>query len=281
MKKFCVGLSLALWPLWVLAWGQEGHSTVAEMAQRQLNASTRAALEAVLPPGTSLASISNWADTVAHGARADTYGWHFVDIPLAQRRYERTRDCVYQPKSGLAVPDDCVVLAIESNAAVLGNTAAALTERQDALKFLVHFVGDIHQPLHTVREATGGNDIMVTFLSTPNSSNTTQMRFHALWDSGLFRARYFSWGEQVDQLDGTWFRSGKSAAWADPCIGAREPVVCWAEESHAIANLPGRWVAPNAVLGKEYQDLVNDDYESQLVHASIRLARMLGDVLGR
>src|SRR4051794_26327152 len=74
------------------AWGQEGHSIVAEVAQRRLEPEPSRKVKAILGGEVSLASVASWADDV-RGARPETYNWHFVDIPLAADAYDPARDC--------------------------------------------------------------------------------------------------------------------------------------------------------------------------------------------
>jgi hypothetical protein len=131
-----------------LAWGQEGHSIVAEIAQQRLTPPA-ARMVGTLLKGRSLASIASWADDERETHPA-TEGWHFVDIPLDVETYDRTRDC--KPD---ALKGDCIVVELDRLTTSLRcSIGDALIE---ALKFAVHFVGDIHQPLHTVAEKTGGN----------------------------------------------------------------------------------------------------------------------------
>ena len=136
-----------------LAWGQEGHSIIAEIAQRRLSPEAARSVGQLLGRGHSLASIASWADD-ARDTRPETSNWHFVDMPLAVRKYSASRDCAKDPKSGF-----CIVAELDA----LRNDlrCASGNDQVEALKFAVHFVGDIHQPLHTVGEAKGGNDIKV------------------------------------------------------------------------------------------------------------------------
>ncbi|XAH22945.1 S1/P1 nuclease [Xylophilus sp. GW821-FHT01B05] len=284
MKNFWICVAAALAPTFALAWGQEGHSIVGELADRNLSAEAhRVIAQDILGPGVSLASVANWADTVAHGSRPDTYGWHFVDIPLAQNSYDQARDCVYRPKEGAPVKDDCVVLAIEQNAAIVGDKTAPRALRRDALKFLVHFVGDIHQPLHTVDEEAGGNGVKVFFpcdQATGKCSTEPNSNLHSVWDGGLFRPPpYYSWGELLDALTVQWVDTGRVSLLLDQCQQPKTQVSCWALEAHAIANKPGYWVPQGAKLGPDYVKMVSQDRDQQLVRAGMRLARLINSLL--
>src|ERR1700730_13131861 len=135
-----------------LAWGQEGHSIVGEVAQRRLTPEASAMVEQLLGRGHSLASVASWADDI-RDERPETYNWHFVDIPIAIGRYDAAKVCKPSDKG------DCAVAELDRLKNEL--RCAAGDKKIDALKFAVHLVGDIHQPLHTVDEARGGNDIQV------------------------------------------------------------------------------------------------------------------------
>src|SRR4051812_6976093 len=139
-----------------LAWGEDGHSIVAEIAQRRLSKEAADAIAGILDPQQnrpayslpSLASFSAWADDVRYpgAAHPESYNWHFADIPLGPTgtdfTYDPVRDCKSEARG------DCVIAEL----ARLQNElrCATGTAQQEALKFAVHFVGDIHQPFHTV-----------------------------------------------------------------------------------------------------------------------------------
>src|SRR5579871_495112 len=94
------------WAGQALAWGQEGHSIIAEVAQHRLSPPAAAEVARLLGQGRSLASVSSWADDV-RDQRPETYNWHFVDIPLAEDRYDPAKHCKPSEKG------DCVVAELE------------------------------------------------------------------------------------------------------------------------------------------------------------------------
>src|ERR1700686_4813251 len=136
-----------------LAWGPEGHSIVAEIAQRRLSPDAAALVASLLGPGHSLASIASWADDI-RDERPETFNWHFVDIPISVPKYNPERDCAPNRKSG-----DCIVLELGRLRDELNCSAG--DKRVEGLKFAAHTLGDLPQPLHTVDELTGGNEIKV------------------------------------------------------------------------------------------------------------------------
>jgi hypothetical protein len=153
------------------AWGTQGHQVVANLAQAQLSAKAKRGVERLLAlePAQTLASISTWADE--HRSPA-TAAWHYVNFPKNSCSYSAERDC----------PDgQCVVAAIDRQRDILASTATDEV-RLRALKYLVHLVADVHQPLHAgYGEDRGGNSYQLqAFMRGTN--------LHAFWDSGLIRA---------------------------------------------------------------------------------------------
>jgi hypothetical protein len=143
----CLSLLLAALPIPAGAWGSQGHQVVANLAQAQLSAKAKREVDRLLflEPGQTLASISTWADE--HRSPA-TAAWHYVNFPKNSCAYSADRDC----------PDgQCVVAAIDRHRDILASTAADEV-RLRALKYLVHLVADVHQPLHAgYGEDRGGN----------------------------------------------------------------------------------------------------------------------------
>jgi hypothetical protein len=218
----------------------------------RLTPAARTQVAQLLSLDTSLAQhldqIASWPDAV-RPFRPETAPWHFVDIPLSVPGYDANRDCV---------GGNCVVAQIQRFAAVLGDRTAAPPARLEALKFLVHFVGDIHQPLHCETDFTnfpppqgdkGGNDIHLTYFH--RSTN-----LHAVWDGGVieqalhvhlrpnFTPDLSATRAEASNLNQA-ISNNHVVAWAPDGLAAHLPVatVQWANESHALAqtayrNLP-------------------------------------------
>jgi nuclease S1 len=239
-----------------LAWGAEGHRIVGLIAHVYLDQGARAAVEDLLD-GESLADVSTWADEI-RGNHA--YDWarplHYIDVPRDATEVDLPRDCV---------DGRCVVQAIHDYAAILGDATKPRDQRVEALKFLVHFVGDVHQPLHvSYADDKGGNDVHVTFFGAGCS-------LHQLWDEKLIARRAtFGWevlgAELVHAIDaqqaGDWARS------LDP--------IEWANESLTIT----RTLYPiDGDLGQAYYDDHIGTVEERLEVAGVRLAALLNDIL--
>jgi len=154
------------------AWGAHGHEVIASLAWQGLQPKARQEVTRLLAlePGQTLESIATWADE--HRSAA-TGVWHYVNFPRGTCLYEPQRDC----------PDGkCVVAAIERQRVIFASTANDAT-RLKALKYLVHLVGDVHQPLHAgYQDDRGGNRFQLHAFA--RFSN-----LHAVWDSGLLRQR--------------------------------------------------------------------------------------------
>ncbi|MFL5261619.1 MAG: S1/P1 nuclease [Anaeromyxobacteraceae bacterium] len=146
-----VAFLAALAPRPALAWDARGHRLVARIAEARLDARARAAARALLD-APHLAGVATWADAEAK-RRRETGPWHWVNIAAADGGYDRPRHCP---------AGDCIVARIEHFARVLGDRRAPRAERATALRFLVHLVADLHQPMHAGRpEDRGGNGIAV------------------------------------------------------------------------------------------------------------------------
>jgi nuclease S1 len=248
------------------AWGQEGHSIVAEIAQRHLTPFASARMRELLGGDISLASISSWADDV-RGERPTTYNWHFVDIPLADDTFDPKRDCVDDPAKG-----DCVINEIERNKRTLKDPSASAEDKREALKYVVHFVGDLHQPLHTVKDAAGGNTVQVTFFSDPTNRHIDQTNLHAVWDSGLIRNYVWAWGDVVEKIETAVI--GKVDATA---VQKGTPTE-WALEAHKAAQDVAFTVSSGANLDAAYAAQARPVLMRQLARAGLRLARTLNDI---
>jgi len=252
----------------VHAWGPEGHSVVGEVAQRRLTNAGRAAVAKILGQGVSLASISMWADDV-RASRPETYNWHFVNIPLDDAGYDAVLHCVPAPKG------DCVVAELER---LRNELRCAPTDdaKKDALRFAVHFVADVHQPLHTIREKVGGNQVLVaTYIAgatctgrctpTPTATN-----LHAVWDTTLLQKAAWDWGALVDIVEKNLPRYLQGASMSS------EPRD-WAVETHRVAQSVWAATPPNGVIDEQYYAMALPIALQQIGRASARLASFLND----
>jgi nuclease S1 len=249
------------------AWGPEGHSIVAEIAQRRLTPAAAAQVRQILGENASLASRASWADDY-RGLHLDTARWHFVDIPLAAQAYDEARDCAPSPEG------DCIIHELQRSLHDLTDPASSATQRREALEFVVHFVGDVNQPLHTVAELHGYNDLAVCYFSSPAKNDCEPTNLHTVWDVGLIRSIFWDWGAYADYLENDWLPAHDSAA-----LEAGTPVD-WALEAHKAArDVAVVGVAMNDHLGADYLAAVRPTLDRQLAAAGVRLARTLNEAL--
>jgi hypothetical protein len=137
-------------PAW--AWGRTGHRVIAKLAERHLTDQIKAEIKALLEPGESLADASTWADEV-RGRMRHTAPWHYVDVPLDEPRYD-DRFAGDTPEKGFIVPKICELKL------VLKDRSKPIEDRRQALRFLAHFVEDLHMPLHVGEgHDKGGNTL--------------------------------------------------------------------------------------------------------------------------
>jgi hypothetical protein len=273
VKKFIALLLLVTFiPAQLFAWGPKGHAIVADIASSRLTPAARKNIQRLLG-ADSLASISSWADTVRK-ERDESYDWHFVDIPKDASGFSQERDCFRpQDKHKDAATDhhNCVVDRIEMFRKVLGDENASSADRLEALKWVVHFVGDLHQPLHAIDEARGGNDIKLPVFGSAKCGDY-DCNLHWTWDTLLLEHTGYSEEDYVGRLN-------QLIAQKHLEKQATGTPVDWANESHLQARriLDPR---PAAVDDAYYQaniDLVNE----KLALAGLRLAALLNNTLGK
>lgn len=256
-------LWLAAWPSTATAWGGIGHRVIAAIAEQEMDPATRAAALALLEPGTdSLSAVSMWADEVREFDRS--YGWsvplHWVNFEPGQCQYEPARECP---------AGRCVVGAIEHYARVLGDHTQPQAARREALKFVIHFVGDVHQPLHAgFARDRGGNDFQINF-------ERSGWNLHSVWDSLIFNSLTREWEAHLARLQPSLdaARSELSAAPAKPMalgIEARQ----WAEESCRIVQQDD-FYPPRHLITRSYLDTQRPVADRRLQLAGLRLAALL------
>jgi len=234
------------------AWGPTGHRIVGRIAEGYLSEEAAAAAEALLAPD-SLARASYWPDE----ARSDPAwqhadAWHWISIEDGET-YETSEKN----------PAGDVVEAIRRMEAILRNREAPQAERAIALKFLVHFVGDVHQPLHVGRRADqGGNDGRVTWHGQPSN-------LHSVWDSAMIDSTRLSFSEYAEFIDHP--SAEEIAAWQASTL------LDWVAESKAVRARV--YEIGDGNLGYAYSFHNLPVVERRLVQAGVRLAGLLNSIL--
>lgn len=265
MTRFCClmfcGALAALPSTTAFAWGPVGHRTVGALAATELMPATRAEVARLLhgEADPTLAGVANWADDLRDHPPADdpdlgkrTSRWHYVNLA--------EDDCGYVPPKHCPT-GDCVIEAIRRQRDVLADRGQSDAARAQALKFLVHFVGDAHQPLHAGHARDkGGNTVQLQI--DGKGSN-----LHRLWDSGLFAGV----GERPLLKTVRHLPLPRDAAG----VGDAQ---AWAEASCRIVLRDG-FYPPGAKLPARYVPQWRPVAEQQLRIAGHHLAALLNDAL--
>lgn len=249
------------------AWGREGHRYVALIADARLTPAAKAGVKELLGNQT-LAEIAPYADDYRQ-MHPETARWHYTDIPLDQAHYDRDRDC---PKP--VIPDaddwrDCATDRIPWAIQRLKDTSLPKADRTLALEMLVHLVGDLHQPLHAIGDARGGNDVRVGFLGAELCGERYRCNLHGVWDYSMIQRRNLSDAKYIAALNA----EISEHHWDK--VQQENPKV-WAEESHRLAA--EAWVPNNVMLGRDYYDTEIQVIDRQIAIGGVRLARILNAI---
>jgi len=257
MLRIVLGAVVALSAGPAHAWGQTGHRVIGAIAQRYVTRHTRHELRRLL--GTeSIAEASTWPDFMRSSPdkfwQEDASPLHYVTVPVG-RSYGDTP----------APPSGDAVTAIRQFTATVRDRSMPLADRQLALRFIIHLVGDLHQPLHAGNGTDkGGNDVKVTFMGRDTN-------LHAVWDSGLIDQQQLSFTEM--------------AAWLSPRITRRQSrewrdadPLTWLGESTSLRD---RLYPVGAMLSYDYVFLHKADVDRRLEQGGVRLATVLNQLLRR
>jgi len=257
----CMGVQLS----W--AWGREGHRLTALVAEQYLTPEAKAQIVQLLGK-ESLADVAPWADTYReeHG---ETGKWHFVDIPGAEAKFDRTRDCPLSQIDPKSPWRDCVTDRILYFEGRLGDEMLSAKDRAFALKFLVHLIGDVHQPFHALGDNRGGNGIAVSFLGS-SRCDSYNCNLHGVWDTMIIEDQGLNEKKYTEKL----LQEIKDNQWER--LAGGEPTT-WANISHHYAV---EAMVPNgALITREYVTAESKVVDAQLALGGLRLARALNRIL--
>jgi hypothetical protein len=295
------------------AWGCEGHQVVALLAEKHLTPHALAMAKKILADGPidpslnryckvggsdALADASTWADDF-RAQHPGTGPWHYVDIPLGTTRREVEKFC--DPK------ESCVTRAITDQLAILRSTESDPRKRADALRFLIHFVGDLHQPLHaTTNNDQGGNCVPVAFFDALPELRSPQTEsyapnLHGVWDTNIlakategktveqvasdldesFQKKIARWQTGAADVDAWAWESyqlavnkayGKLPARVP--VEALQPITSCADDNHVSA----RMLKLNERIEEPYQNIAAPIVRQRLARAGARLALLLNQL---
>ncbi len=271
-------LGLLLLPTPALAWWDYGHETVARIAMAEASPATRAQIRRLLRQGAlletpacpvaTIAQASVWADCIRRGDRFSyTAPWHYQNVNVC-RPFDQDSACA---------DGNCVSAQVERNLRLLKDHSLPRRERLQALLFLVHFIGDLHQPLHAGdRGDLGGNRFRAYY-------SRIQSNLHAIWDGYLAERSISTPPAEARGLLST-------VAAADRSAMAQGSVEDWARESWEVS----RRFAYGGVLGDPCAEVPAEPpvisqaqirelipvVRTQVARGGIRLARLLDEALG-
>jgi hypothetical protein len=316
--RFFVGFVLALVAIFAMllaptarAWGCKGHQTVALIAENYLTPEAKEFVFHLLLAnpidaqvgrycGSAVADpmgdASTWADDV-RGERKNG-PWHYIDIPRGASR---------GPLEGFCGKEGCVVSALVEQLAILKDKGASGPQRADAVRYIIHFVGDLHQPLHSTTNADqGGNCVPVKyFRRTPHErGHGYSPNLHSIWDSAILErdAEGADAGEYMERVEAMNLGNGALEAWQKAGIHVDD----WVWESHEYAETnaygdltPQVPVEPNVPVhtcnddnhiaerllrqritaGEAYQSAAAPVVERRIAQAGVRLAMILNEAV--
>jgi hypothetical protein len=210
LSLFALALSAAL-----LSWGVTGHRTIGKIAADHLTPQAKAAVRELIGD-TTLADVSAWPDEVrSQPAYRHTAPWHYINLPLGLSYAD------FETKVK-AMAQENVYSALLQQEVILSSTGSTNREKVEALKYIVHFVGDLHQPMHVSREEDkGGNTIQLNY-----DGNGTNL--HALWDSKLIDHQGLTYGQMAEKYDHA--TSAQVNQWQS------DPLIQWIWESYQASS---------------------------------------------
>lgn len=270
-------LALTLTSVNAFAWGPTGHRVVGAVAEKHLDPHVAVKVMKILK-GQTLSRVSNWSDEIKSEPEtySHTYNWHYTDWKDEDHNHDETHS------SGK------LMTAIKEQMAVLKDPEASIDNKNFALKFIVHLIGDLHQPLHVGNGLDqGGNKCRVTF-------HKRELNLHQLWDEALIDftnlsytelANYVSQGRSKEEYQ-SW-KGGTPIDWALESKILRGQIypadVNPSEKPMSLRQYCRSDIVVQAEdmpkLGYEYSYKFVPVIEKRLYQAGLRLATMLNQAL--
>lgn len=237
-------------------WGRTGHRATGEVAEGYLSKEAQQKINEILD-GQSLAFVSTYGDDIKSDPKYRKYGpWHYVNLEPGETEYTKEK----------ANPKGDLLQGIRTCISVLKDPQSSKEDKAFFLKMLVHFMGDLHQPLHAGRgEDKGGNDIQVRWFG--KGSN-----LHRVWDSEMindFQMSYTELAASTDRLSNKEVSKIKEGE-----------VIDWMYESKELSKKVYESVEIGEKLGYEYMYQWFPVAHDQLQKGGIRLAKVLNDIFG-
>lgn len=236
-------------------WGRTGHRATGEIATAHLSNKAKRAIDGLLN-GESLALISTYGDEIKSDKRYGEYwAWHFVNFPFGSR-YET------HPKSERGD----IIQAIDTCIKVLENEESSREDKVFHLKMLVHFIGDLHQPLHIGQASDkGGNDFQVRWFNEGTN-------LHTVWDTKMVESYNMSYSELA--------ANRKRLSKRQIAEIQKGTVLDWMYESRKLCEDIYENTKVGEKLGYSYMYKYVDVAKMQMQKGGIRLARILNEIFG-
>lgn len=266
------------------AWGDVGHKVTALIAYKHLTPTARAKVDALLAADTDTLTAPDFASRATWAAKyrtnhRETADWHFADIEIDRPDVDTA--CFGFPKlapgqlASAGPAKDCSIDKVSEFEAELANPDIAANERIMALKFLVHFVGDLHQPLHSSDDQDAGGNC-IALAPEVNGSNT----LHGFWDTGVVKTFGDTPEAIADELDAETTAAQRSA-WAKgtPRQWAQQAFALARKDAYALPSRPTCAAKGSVTLSIAYQAQAQKDADLQLRRAAVRIAAVLNQAL--
>lgn len=255
MKNICILVFCAVQLAFgnAVPWSKTGHRVVGDIAEEHLSRKAKKAIDKILK-GQSLAAVSTFGDEIKADKQFRKFSaWHYVNFP-ADKKYGDVEPSEYGD----------LVMGINNCISIIKNPNSSDEDVAFYLKFLVHLIGDLHQPMHVGRlEDKGGNDIQVQWFG--EGSN-----LHRVWDSNMINDYGMSYTELTDKLPELSKKQVKELQKGD--------VYDWVEESQDIANQLYDSVSVGEKIGYQYSYKWWGTVETQLQKGGVRLAAVLNRI---
>jgi len=254
--RIAVFLAVLLFAPEAGAFGPYAHRIIAHIAEGRLTPDVQRRVQSDFSIN-SLADVADWADTVRK--QRGQGAWHYANVREGESTYVRERDCP---------AGECVVEKIRGYRGVLEDAGEPPARRREALMYLVHLVGDVHQPLHLGTQSDrGGNRISLTYRGKMTN-------LHALWDGGLIRRQERSLLQYARDLD-------RRISPEDKAEWSGKDVAEWANEARRLAlSVAYGMLPPGSVrLDKRYIAAARQIIDQRLAQAGMRLAETLNRAL--
>ncbi|WP_304379416.1 S1/P1 nuclease [uncultured Parabacteroides sp.] len=257
MKRSLLLLCALLCALDLLAWGQKGHDVTAYIAECHLTPEAAARIDRVLG-GHSPVYYANWLDNASHTPPyVHTLTWHYMNVDEGETFETMPRN-----------PKGDVLSAVRDLVAKLERGCLDAAAEAEALKMLIHLVGDMHCPMHTGHLSDlGGNRIPVLFFRS-------RTYLHAVWDTALVEAArkwsYTEWRQQID----------RAAHDEVAAMQAGEPGD-WIAETQAICTQIYADTPEGTKISYDYVAAATPVIELQFLRGGLRLAKLLNRIYGK